>query len=350
MSSRERREGAPDRLASRSVGSREQQRQQTPQQQTPPQQAQPPQQARPPQQAQPPQGEGSEDIGSAAAHVTIGPQALVVTLDVFIKVASGLRIKELPKMAAVCQGFAVACRDDFAWKARCTRRSFEFRTAAEMRVLGGWRALYRERSTLLARVPKRGQPSMEAITGDLVEVESGVRCLSVSGSLIVAGLNTGELVIYRAPFEGTASGGRRRPGWETLSEPTRVATCHAHTSWVYSVCCNDKFTHADGSVSALLASCSRDQSVRIWVDKPVAEGEVLGRRGEGSEMWRELFVLEAHEDWAAHVKMTHCGRRLLSSGNDGKIVLWCLHEGVLLRSFNMSSHDTGLWWLELHDR
>ena len=280
-------------------------------------------------------------------HVAVGKQQqqVALTADVLIKIAAGLPVRNLPAMSAVCRGFWDACRDDNVWRERCRIHNppYEFRTSAEQRILGGWRALYRHRYSILERLPERGRPSMEAQTGDLVEVESGVRCLAVSGSLTVAGLSTGELVIYRTFFED------RDQREESLSQPLRVATCRAHSTWVYSVCCESYFTHADGSVSALVASCSRDQTVRVWVG-PTKERRGTGLvEGEGKEEWKERFVLEEHEDWVAHVKMSHCKKRLLSSGNDGKVVLWCLHRGEALKSYKLGPEDAGLWWMELHD-
>ena len=96
------------------------------------------------------------------------------------------------------------------------------------------------------------------------------------------------------------------------------ATFETHTSWVYSVCCMARFTHADGAESALVASGSRDTTVRVYA------GFASAAQEDGARRWREMHVLEGHTDWVAHVKWSHCRKLLLSCCNGGAMACVCV--------------------------
>ena len=110
------------------------------------------------------------------------------------------------------------------------------------------------------------------------------------------------------------------------------ATFETHTSWVYSVCCMSRFTHANGAESALVASGSRDTTVRVYAGfAHGAEHGASGPQAAAAREWQEIFVFEGHSDWVAHVKWSHCGKLLLSCCNDG--TLRCVSSHVRARSW-----------------
>jgi WD40 repeat protein len=160
-----------------------------------------------------------------------------------------------------------------------------------------------------------------------------VRCLDGCGRLLAAGLSSGAIVIFDREKLAQGSSG----AWEP------EATFETHTSWVYSVCCRSHFTHANGAVSALVASGSRDTTVRVY-----AGAAPCGVREQGARKWQEIFIFEGHTDWVAHVTWSHCGTLLLSCCNHGVLNVWSLTQGTNLRRFNTHEHP-GLWWMELHD-
>ena len=210
------------------------------------------------------------------------PDWTSLSADALHKIAGFLPMPSLARMSITCRACVSPCADENTWRILCNTHvpAFQFRNVRECSALGGWKALYKKRFAFIRRHPLvephclLPNTSEEASTSLAIELEGGVRCLDACGAMLVAGCSTGEVVIYNTdtlPLSETS----RHPNEPSHPSVRPVCTFHDHEHWVYSVCCMSNYTHADGSVSCLVASCSRDQTARVYAGPRKAVGHAF---------------------------------------------------------------------------
>ena len=72
--------------------------------------------------------------------------------------------------------------------------------------------------------------------------------------------------------------------------------------------------------------------------RPQRSGPIAARRGEGKSKI-EIVPLVPHADWVNSVAFSPDGKRMLSGGKDGKIKLWEVASGRLIRTLRGHTQD-----------
>ncbi|PHH59491.1 hypothetical protein CDD81_3158 [Ophiocordyceps australis] len=172
-------------------------------------------------------------------------------------------------------------------------------------------------------------------------VWTGPRCL-----LVAAGTVFGDVVVWRCAWD--CHGGARLGVVGVLS---------GHEGSVYGVDISPALTHADGSVSRLVASCSDDRSVRVWhladasallspsacsadtgfksTPSHAATHEPLAvAMGHASRIWGVRFGLTA----PLALQRDSLSLALYTFGEDATAQRWCLHLSLALPSTGRLTH------------
>lgn len=128
---------------------------------------------------------------------------------------------------------------------------------------------------------------------------NSIRCLAVFGSVVVSGSYDFSVRV-----------------WDTITESC-LHTFQDHHAQVYSVCFDGRF----------VCSGSLDADVRVW------DLQSLDNEFDRRSTW----LLEGHDALVGHMQLR--GTTLMTGASDGRICLWDLESGELVRRFNAHTNS-----------
>eukprot|EP00768_Dysnectes_brevis_P009288 gnl/Dysnectes_brevis/920_a1021_3944.p1 GENE.gnl/Dysnectes_brevis/920_a1021_3944~~gnl/Dysnectes_brevis/920_a1021_3944.p1 ORF type:complete len:727 (+),score=67.13 gnl/Dysnectes_brevis/920_a1021_3944:125-2305(+) len=111
-----------------------------------------------------------------------------------------------------------------------------------------------------------------------------------------------------------------------------IETLSGHKSSVLSLS-----VYIGGEGTPMLASCSRDATIRVWDIHSVSEAGLTARQTDGSLHVRALHQLEGHRGDVLVARFTHDGKLLFTGARDNTIRVWDTLSGHEVRT--LPAHD-----------